>query len=484
MLGLPYDTLVNIMNRCSCSDVVSVGSTCTQLRQATSQSLGHICSKETTDAQLRSMHKYLTRHGPHVCSLDVAGTTFGESASLRMLPPLHELRRISLSLLVVQLFSSVQLGVQRGMVQACPQLSSLQLRSCSILDTPNNMASALATLPRLRHLSIVHCTQRSNVEPPPPVVFPAAGVLGGMLQLTCLEVAGAYVQDPNPALMHLTHLTGLQHLRLQLASPWTLTEGMLQGLDVLTHLELFDDATVQAGVLAGKSKLAHLSLNHCMLHEGPQMLLSQLMQLTQLTHLCLCGSLHDASNGLAAAADYAALTASRSLQQLDLSECFVPAFLIRHVMPASRQLQSLQKLNLSGLIHQPGMQLPDMTRLANCCPQLQVLTTFGSLRADALPPLGNLGELRKLSIQIHDDALAAAPIVLCQLTKLRHLRVDGAGSAALMLDLRPLQHLTLLNLHGGYYEAVRFGSLCYARHTDCTCAMFICLCVVFRSSTG
>jgi hypothetical protein len=73
--------------------------------------------------------------------------------------------------------------------------------------------------------------------------------------------------------------------------------------------------------------MQHIQLENCSIPYGSigcAKLVSQLQQLTQLTHLTLKGTLQITSSSAPTAA-CAALTASSKLQHLDIRECTLPA---------------------------------------------------------------------------------------------------------------------------------------------------------------
>lgn len=275
-------------------------------------------------------------------------------------------------------------------------------------------------------------------------------------------------------MQQLRLLTCLQGLRLHMCSPWTLSSDTVSTPELLTYLGLMsgrDDATVhvETDALASMSRLRHLCLAYCNIvcgTAGAAALFSVLQQMHQLTHLALCGSLQHSEGGAPAAA-YAALTASSDLQHLDLSGCNLPFGVWQHVLPANWQLSSLRGLDLSYLTtsNVGGLQLGDISRLVNCCPGLQSLTTYGGLTAELLAPLCSLTGLQRLAVRLADDAVEAGVDVFAQMTGLRRLSlvVDHADRFAceeVLFRLTHLRQLTSLQWPGGgaLLPEVRLGT--------------------------
>jgi hypothetical protein len=249
---------------------------------------------------------------------------------------------------------------------------------CKLDGGEEGLAAALALLPGLEHLAIVHCREGDN-DHIGNFATPLRAVVPGLSKLTRLQIEPAW-DDPNePAavLQHLTALTRLVDLRLLLVGRhgYNITASMLSGAQHLTHMQLTGRqfsgrVSFEPAALAGKTMLQHLEL--CQPSGGAvgtAQLLGELQQLQQLTWLALHG-LQCTDAGPPAAA-YAALTASSKLQRLDVSKCTVPADVWQHVFSAGKQLPQLLDLRMSDVTFPAGVAAaPEGTRLVSCCPGL------------------------------------------------------------------------------------------------------------------
>jgi hypothetical protein len=216
---------------------------------------------------------------------------------------------------------------------------------------------------------------------------------------------------------------------------------------------------LEHGVLAGKTQLQHLCLNHCGLGKdaaGESQLLSHVQHLQQLTHLSLNASLRAVERTNPPASAYAALTASSKLQHLDISSCTLPAGAWQHLFPTGRQLPSLQSLNIGGVMQPSGaFAAPEGSCLVSCCPRLQSLQMrFLQCSAELLAPLQGLSGLQLLHMSCPDiTAICRVLQAVCQLTGLRELgvwgpwRIKDEGS---LLQLTQLRQLTMLHIPMGH----------------------------------
>jgi hypothetical protein len=225
---------------------------------------------------------------------------------------------------------------------------------------------------------------------------------------------------------------------------------------------------LEPAALAGKTRLQHLELDLCVLEldTGVEQLLSQLQHMHQLTCLMLPEGLHK-SVPCAPAAAYAALTASSKLQHLDISYCCLPAGVWQHILPSGRCLAQLHTLNIKQVQH-PGEALaaaeeeeqeegapaaaPDSGRLVSCCPGLHSLNMQGlQLTTELLAALQGLSRLHTLHLEPPEGSTVGLE-GLCQLTRLRKLKVVEAGDqTGLLLQLTRLRQLT--HLCHGYHPA-------------------------------
>jgi hypothetical protein len=199
---------------------------------------------------------------------------------------------------------------------------------------------------------------------------------------------------------------------------------------------------------------------------GVAQLLSQLQHLQQLTHLTLACSLVTVGEDNPPTTAYSVLTASSTLQHLDVCGCTMPIGVWQHIFPAGRQLPHLQSLNISSVRQPDGDQsaAPDGNRLVSCCLGLQDLEMrFLPCNAQQLAPLSGLSGLSALTLCLSEGPwLGLATQCTGQLTGLRELAVrmpEAAEAEGLLLQLTQLQQLTVLECWmGGALFAVVFES--------------------------
>lgn len=187
--------------------------------------------------------------------------------------------------------------------------------------------------------------------------------------------------------------------------------------------------------------LSLTSLQHCNL-SGAKLLgvtaaaaqvLQLLSQLQSLTHLGLAGfvavqqSVAEPLGDLPAAA-CSSLTASSSLQHLDLSAVHLPDGAWQHVLRDGQLMPHLQTLRMTDA--RPGVPYSCLGRIISCCPALQELPVpFEVLvgMQDQLSSLARLTNLTKLDIRVHDpdSTLAVVISTLSKLTGLMDLQFGG-----------------------------------------------------------
>jgi hypothetical protein len=487
LLALPDPCLLAVLQCCAAEEqrsLLSAARAHSRLHKAAAVALSSVNANVRQQQQLDSVLLYLDRHGSHVNSLKLSqpltmrwGRPF--RFTLRHLPSTLQLQSLELSGWDLQLLSdNGSEGVLAAAVAAgAPPLKQLQLDCCELLDGAEGLAAALLQLPALEHLCIFcnciydcicdcDCNYYCNAT---ATASFATGVLQQLQQLTYLELAGDCLQGPDeasPDLQPLTALARLVDLRLRLED--TISASMLSSVCHLTRL-VMDKGGFEPGALAGKPKLQHLELTACSLYNQHQTgglwvaeLLSQLQHQTQLTYLCVGGSMMRSCGELyPPAAAYAALTASSKLQHLSISWCKLPPDVWEHLFPAGRQLLHLTSLDISKVKQQLpyGAALaPDGSRLASCCPSLQSLDMSNlQYSPQQLTQLQGLSGLHSLHLVIGKrgksfeastdtgDTLQA----VAQLTGLRelHLSVYNAPMQLLVTQLQLLQyllHLTVL----------------------------------------
>ena len=448
LLALPDACLLALLQCCAATDqrsVLSAARAHSRLHQAAALALRSITAVVTRQEQVDSMVLYLSKHGRHLDSVSIENKGDKGSLSLR-LHPAAAMQLRSWQSKRVSLVGDSLPGV------LVPTLTQLRLEDCYLCDkaAAEALSAALSQLPDLEHLSCRGLTHRHKIRGVFRGVyyqFPTA-VLQKLQQLTFLELADTAFMVPqdSPILQPLQALTRLVDLRINeehIAPGYiSITASMLSGAHQLTRLELAEDYTVEAAVLAGKTRLQHLQLISCTIvetaHDGAAeadvgQLLSYLQHLQQLTHLNLSGTLWDGVDEDAPhAAGYTALTASSKLQHLNISECALPAGAWQHVFPVGRQLPQLRELNITELEKAAGgfISAPEGSRLVSCCPGLQCLFMQAVQdSAGLLAALGGLSGLRTLHWgDVHAcmdaDVAEEGLQLVCQLTGLRELDIN------------------------------------------------------------
>jgi hypothetical protein len=451
LLDLPDTALLRVL-RCLAADrdlssLFSAARAHSTLHQLSAAALDSIDVAVKNQQQVDGLQQYLSRHTAHVQSLELRGGNASTNwLLLDELPPGLQLHRLRLGMFLrLQLLPS---GDRAGALQAGAPLKHLEIRNCRVVDTLSETALelALSQLPQLESLKFVDW---SGALP-----FPGR-VLSHLQQLTSLDVMLA---DGN-VLEHIDLVPGLLNLRAGVLGH--ISSSKLSALQQLTSLVLGaqgafpgDDLIDTAG-FANKGRLQHLAMELALAGKsaGVSALLSHLQHMTQLTHLSLQrNSTLPAPNARAPAA-YAALTASSTLQHLDVSSSSMPEGVWLHMLPADRQLLQLRVLKASECGSTGHWTHADTARLASCCPNLQELSmrTREPLAAQVLQPLRSLTALTALAAGELDDAgLAAA----AELTQLRQLTVwqQASTTDAGLLQLTQLRQLMELDVFRQEYR--------------------------------
>jgi hypothetical protein len=158
---------------------------------------------------------------------------------------------------------------------------------CTLLDVvQEGLVAALAQLPELDQLWSCWVKSKGAFS------FPIR-VLQQLPLLTSLKLAGSQLWGGNDQaicdLKPLQALTRLVELDLTGFSNLSVTADALSGICNLTCLKLAGLETgVEPGALAGRTRLQHLDLSSCSIvggAPGVAELLSQLLQMQELTHL-------------------------------------------------------------------------------------------------------------------------------------------------------------------------------------------------------
>jgi len=230
LLDMPAAILIIIMRRLPLKERLGV---CTRVCHAfytaaavaATNSISY--TRISSQAQCDNVSEWLMIHGGRVTCLDVQ---HGGGFSLACLPcpALRDLNLCSLS-------------VQPGFVSTCTGLTRLLLTGCSVKLSPHASSSAagsnpltqLSVLCSLQHLELDHV--RSALSNPGGE-FPGS-LLSQLVQLTCVKLGYAQVLS-DAALQHLSALSALQHLELNLQgrSKQTPTAAALTGLQQLPQL--------------------------------------------------------------------------------------------------------------------------------------------------------------------------------------------------------------------------------------------------------
>jgi hypothetical protein len=464
LLQLPDSCLVAVLRCCAVDprSICSAARAHSRLHQAAVIALNSITA-EVDQQQLDSLvDVYLATHGSHIHSISLKGANVGDDIIRHQLP--DSLTQLS-SLQLYGVDPRMQPGGGHpGVLGAAVPLplKQLQLKQCIVLDQEEGLIAALARLPGLEHLSIVHAVDSDGDT----MCVPLGEVLPGLQQLTYLEIenmwfaaaselfaadeaeeAGVSVPDPiGVQMQHLSVLTRLADLRLlDLSSSFTAS--MLSGVQSLTRLQLaagsYPDVYFEPAALAGKTVLQHLELKFKAMLDGAQG--AQMLAQLQLQQELTCLKLHDSSKPLFAppVAAFAALTASSTLRHLDVSRCSLPEGVWQHVFPTGRQLPHLRVLGISAAV-------PEGTRLVSCCPGLESLTILGLERSrELLAPLQGLSSIHTLHMEPSWRNSEGFQGVV-NLTRLRKLKLVDPPNVAneLLLQLTQLTQLTSLDYNG------------------------------------
>jgi len=190
-------------------------------------------------AQCDNVSQWLQLHGGVVTRLDICSNIQqGDGASLASLPcPL--LRDLELE----------GLAVQPGSFATCTSLTRLRLTGCYVQSSPHATSIAgsttvtqLSVLVNLQHLDLDVVRFRPVTQSGADSFDLPSGLLSQLVQLTCLKLQHNQVQS-DAALQHLSALSALQHLELNLQGwgeqqPTAAALTGLQQLPQLTALKL------------------------------------------------------------------------------------------------------------------------------------------------------------------------------------------------------------------------------------------------------
>jgi hypothetical protein len=480
LLALPDACLVKVLQCCAADEQRSLFSAArshSRLHQAAVTALRSLTACVAHQKQVDDVLLYLGKPGRNIDSFSLSGRE-GRVYGVRLcqLPAGMQLSSLQLNEFHLQLQPGNGCQGVLGAAAAAASLTQLVLWHCLLLDSGDAtevLAASLAHLPAgLEHLSIDSIKDINSIDSYNSedrlVQFPTC-TLQRLQCLTHLQLAGIRVKGPadaSPALQPLKALTRLQELQIKLVGDVyrVISPSMLAGAHHLTRLQL-NDCEIQTGVLEGHTQLQHLDLHRCKSPDGAAgvaQLLAHLEPLQQLTNLGLVGTLSDSGNSTppAAAAAYAALTASSKLRELDLRSCRLPLGAWQHVFKAGRQLQHLHSLNLANVQQTGGYYspAPDGSLLVSCCPRLRSLDMqyLELSSAEVLGPLQGLSGLHTLRLALVGGTYAQGLPSVGQLTALKELTIaipigslDGTQEL-IMSRLTLLQELTKLDVGSRY----------------------------------
>lgn len=311
-------------------------------------------------------------------SMTAIGTSSVEvqAASLESLAALTALTQLQLEKCYVRLYE----------LRSCTQLRHLDLQLIPFLDgripaadgsmqaVETELAAALPQLQHLTHLSVGMCLQRERT-----IVLdfgPVSKACSNLMQLQVLQI-GQYVAVPERSFAHLP--VSLHMLKMYSYSIITVAAAPhLEQLTNLQQLQLVDMYIPQPEVVLSCPQLTRLDVVDLFRLDEPNYglsedtaedielkLLAVLLELKQLKHLSLSGSL--ICN--LPVESYAAITASSQLTYLDLTSCNIKPSAAWQIFVQGR-CSSLVKIQAAlPLLESPG----SYRLLVSCCPALQSL---------------------------------------------------------------------------------------------------------------
>jgi hypothetical protein len=159
LLDLPNPCLVAVM--CCCAEdlhsLFSAARAHSRLHQAAVLAISSIRTVVRQQQQADSVLLYLSNHGQHVDSIDLAGLEAADSALFEV----RELPRNKLQGLSSLAFSRMRLQLQpgdgfKGVFGAGVPLQQLHIHQCELLDGEQGLVAALVLLPKLQYLSFVN----------------------------------------------------------------------------------------------------------------------------------------------------------------------------------------------------------------------------------------------------------------------------------------------------------------------------------------
>jgi len=479
ILDMPAAILIIIMRRLPLKERLGV---CTRVchafyTAAVAATDSISITRISRQTQRDNVSEWLQLYGGGITCLDIQ---CGHGPSLACLP-CPALRDLNLP----------ELSVQPGFFSACTNLTRLQLFCRFVQSSPHASSSAAGGNP-LTQLSVLCSLQHlelKNVRSPPSnsCCGFSGSLLSQLVQLTCLKLQAAYYHVlPDAALQHLSALSALQHLELNLQGRyepsekptaaaltglqqlpqltalkisgvrWAINLHSMPAFTVLTALrvlQLEQGTSVDPAVLATISQLQHLELVYVSSWdaEGSAVLLAAVGQQQELVKLAIS---HHTCWSTPSAAAYSALTASSHLQHMQLGGCQFPAGAWQQMFPPTRCLPELSRILLythEGPV-QPVSQA-DVQAMVSCCPSLVSLSLVQKLAVSSATPLLQLTGLTtlKLCTSFQDSAPSIA-----QLTRLQDLVLITSGQAD-QVTVSGLLQLTALQQLRSFFVSVAAG---------------------------
>jgi hypothetical protein len=414
----------------------------------------------TDSAGLQALHRWLQRRGHNVFSvqLKLAYDTLLQQLPCAKLRDVHlEGGIVAWPLLPPTAASQLTRLVLQG-VRACSRAEQPVGDITPSAEAAQQLVKGISSLTSLQHLVIDVCGLCAMGC---AAACQALQTLHGLTHLE-LQQMGSALQGPQ---QHLSHLKNLQVLSLSFAGGEHCPAGLqhLQRLSRLSFLGRVSITQAHSSSIGRLTGLRDLTLKDCEVEAGA------LSDVTALQHACLQGvtwrsaaaleqwlaqqrHLTRLEGGLSyePADIFAAVTASTTLQELDLSSSYLASAAWQHMFPAGRQLLHLHTLWLGWSGYNIAVAgAAEVASLVQCCPALRSLQACHVLPVE--PSLSRLQHLTCLhALQAQG---AAQALSLGSLTLLRQLKLSNnhAGQAKKWKrqDLQPLlqlPHLTNLSI--------------------------------------
>jgi hypothetical protein len=369
------------------------------------------------------------------------------------------------------------------LLHALHELTSLQHLTISIRSTRRYAISNSTSTTDLcavleavagsgRHLTSLELQGMEHLQLPPQQPAPQQQAAAAAQQVW---LDGA--QEQQQQQQYLAQFTKLQELTLELPDGRCL--GGIEQIDSLTKLSLIPPSNFHLLLRPGdSSSIGCLTNLQSLSVLGGRCSAGAVSDITSLTSLTLTGGQWDAAlwgwlerlpllvslsfsarvaggnqGPLAAmlgggdqdAAGYAALTASSSLQRLDLSGALLPEGVLQHLFPEGHQRQQLHSLCLPSCLQGNNpLQAGDVQALMRCCGAAFRHLDGGQV-LPFTPALTSLTQLTYLSVT--QARRAADALQLGNMTQLLQCKITNDSQHKLKwrcCDIQPLKKLSLL----------------------------------------